>query len=116
VDREGCRIVHHRNHFVNLPVFSSVGLSLPVIITTTNQSFISFHGRNTKGHYWYNYLYSAVCLNTLAKQADGMKKMTSSSIEYPPGPHSILPNKLLREFIRNPIKTLMDIAYTYGSF
>jgi cytochrome P450 len=49
-----------------------------------------------------------------------MKKTTSSSssysssIEYPPGRHSILPNKLLREFIHNPIKTLMDIAYTYG--
>ena len=39
---------------------------------------------------------------------------SSSSIEYPPGPHSILPHKLLREFIHNPIKTLMDIAYTYG--
>ena len=35
-------------------------------------------------------------------------------MEYPPGPHSILPNKLLREFINNPIKTLMGIAYTYG--
>jgi cytochrome P450 len=43
-----------------------------------------------------------------------MKTSSSSSIEYPPGPHSILPNKLLREFIHNPIKTLMDIAYTYG--
>ena len=44
------------------------------------------------------------------------KTMTSSSssIEYPPGPHSILPSKLLREFIHNPIKMLMDIAYTYG--
>ena len=39
---------------------------------------------------------------------------SSSSIEYPPGPHSILPNKLLREFIHNPIKSLMGIAYTYG--
>jgi cytochrome P450 len=42
------------------------------------------------------------------------KTTTSSSIEYPPGPHSILPNKLLRKFIHNPIKMLMDIAYTYG--
>jgi cytochrome P450 len=45
-----------------------------------------------------------------------MKNMTttsSSSIEYPPGPRSILPNKLLHQFIHNPIKTLMDIAYTY---
>jgi cytochrome P450 len=39
---------------------------------------------------------------------------SSSSIAYPPGPHSILPHKLLRQFIHNPIKTLMDIAYTYG--
>jgi cytochrome P450 len=39
---------------------------------------------------------------------------SSSKIQYPPGPHSILPNKLLREFIKNPIKTLMEIAYTYG--
>jgi hypothetical protein len=45
-----------------------------------------------------------------------MKKATtsSSSIECPPDPHSILRNKLLREFIHNPLKTLMDIAYTYG--
>ena len=28
--------------------------------------------------------------------------------------HSILPNKLLREFMHDPIKTLMDIAHTYG--
>ncbi|MFL6407180.1 MAG: cytochrome P450 [Nitrososphaeraceae archaeon] len=39
---------------------------------------------------------------------------SSRHMEYPPGPHSILPNKLLREFINNPIKTLMGIAYTYG--
>ena len=38
----------------------------------------------------------------------------SSSIEYPPGPHSILPNKLLREFMHDPIETLMDIANSYG--
>jgi cytochrome P450 len=43
-----------------------------------------------------------------------MKKLRSSSIKYPPGPHSIMPSRLLRQFIRNPIKTLMDIAYSYG--
>jgi cytochrome P450 len=43
-----------------------------------------------------------------------MKKLTFSSIKYPPGPHSIMPSGLLRQFIRNPIKTLMDIAYSYG--
>lgn len=36
-------------------------------------------------------------------------------MEYPPGPHSILPEKLLREFMNDPIKTLMNIAHTYGN-
>ncbi len=39
---------------------------------------------------------------------------SSLPIEYPPGPHSILPEKLLREFIRDPINTLMKIASKYG--
>jgi hypothetical protein len=38
---------------------------------------------------------------------------SSSSIQYPPGPHSILPEKLLREFMHDPIKTLMNIAHMY---
>src|ERR671931_2815547 len=42
------------------------------------------------------------------------RRSSSSLIEFPPGPHSILPNKLLREFVKNPIKTLTEIAYTYG--
>jgi cytochrome P450 len=37
-----------------------------------------------------------------------------TSLDYPPGPRSILPNKLLRKFMSDPIKTLMDIAHTYG--
>jgi cytochrome P450 len=37
-----------------------------------------------------------------------------SSIDYPPGPHSILPNILLRRFLHDPIKTLMDITRRYG--
>jgi cytochrome P450 len=37
-----------------------------------------------------------------------------SSSKYPPGPRSILPNKILQDFIRDPIKILMHIAYTYG--
>jgi hypothetical protein len=41
-------------------------------------------------------------------------KASSSTIEYLPGPHSVLPNKLSREFIHNALKTLMNIAYTYG--
>jgi uncharacterized protein YecE (DUF72 family) len=27
-------------------------------VTSADHSFVRFHGRNTKGHYWYNYLYS----------------------------------------------------------
>lgn len=33
---------------------------------------------------------------------------------YPPGPSSILPSKLLNQFMRDPISTLMNIAYQYG--
>jgi cytochrome P450 len=40
---------------------------------------------------------------------------SSSSMEYPPGPHSILPEKLLREFMNDPIKTLMNVAHTYSN-
>ena len=39
-----------------------------------------------------------------------------TSLDYPPGPHSILPNKLFRQFMRDPIKTLTDIPNTYGIF
>lgn len=33
---------------------------------------------------------------------------------YPPGPSSLSPSKLMRQFINNPIAMLMEIAYTYG--
>lgn len=33
---------------------------------------------------------------------------------YPPGPSSVLPSRLLRQFINNPISMLMEIAQTYG--
>jgi hypothetical protein len=36
------------------------------------------------------------------------------SRRYPPGPSSILPSKLLNQFMRDPISTLMSIAYQYG--
>jgi len=37
-----------------------------------------------------------------------------SVIEYPPGPTYILPYRLLRKFLRDPIKLLIDISHTYG--
>jgi cytochrome P450 len=43
----------------------------------------------------------------------GTMTSSSSSIQYPPGPYSILPEKLLREFMHDPIKTLMNIAHMY---
>jgi cytochrome P450 len=38
----------------------------------------------------------------------------SSKPEYPPGPKAVLPNKLLREFLHDPIKYLLNLAHTYG--
>jgi cytochrome P450 len=37
-----------------------------------------------------------------------------SGIEYPPGPTYILPFRLLRKFLREPLKVLIDISHTYG--
>ncbi len=37
-----------------------------------------------------------------------------SGIEYPPGPAYILPYRLLRKFLRDPLKVLIDISHTYG--
>lgn len=37
-----------------------------------------------------------------------------SVIEYPPGPSYILPYRLLRKFLRDPLKLLIDISHTYG--
>src|SRR4249919_899234 len=37
-----------------------------------------------------------------------------SAIEYPPGPAYILPYRLLRKFLRDPLKVLIDTSHTYG--
>jgi uncharacterized protein YecE (DUF72 family) len=47
-----------------------------VTITTPDHSFIRFHGRNTKGHYWYNYLYSKEELKPWVKKVEQVKKQT----------------------------------------
>ena len=47
-----------------------------VTITTADHSFIRFHGRNTKGHYWYNYLYSEEELKPWAQKVSQIKQQT----------------------------------------
>jgi uncharacterized protein YecE (DUF72 family) len=47
-----------------------------VIVTTADHSFIRFHGRNTKGHYWYNYLYSKEELEPWVEKVE-VKKQTN---------------------------------------
>jgi len=37
-----------------------------------------------------------------------------SVIEYPPGPTYILPYRLVRKFLHDPLKLLTDISHTYG--
>jgi cytochrome P450 len=37
-----------------------------------------------------------------------------SVIEYPPGPTYILPYRLVRKFLHDPLKLLIDISHTYG--
>jgi uncharacterized protein YecE (DUF72 family) len=46
------------------------------VIVTANQSFIRFHGRNTKGHYWYNYLYSEQELKPWLEKVNQIREQT----------------------------------------
>jgi len=36
------------------------------------------------------------------------------TIEYPPGPKDVIPYALARKFLRDPLKTLTNIAQNYG--
>ena len=47
-----------------------------VTVTTSDHSFIRFHGRNTKGHYWYDYLYSKEELKPWIGKVEEVKRQT----------------------------------------
>jgi uncharacterized protein YecE (DUF72 family) len=47
-----------------------------VVVTTKDHSFIRFHGRNTKSHYWYNYLYSRQELQPWIAKVNQIKSQT----------------------------------------
>jgi uncharacterized protein YecE (DUF72 family) len=47
-----------------------------VIITTADHSFVRFHGRNTKSHYWYNYLYSKEELEPWVEKVNQIRSQT----------------------------------------
>jgi uncharacterized protein YecE (DUF72 family) len=47
-----------------------------ITITTADHSFVRFHGRNTKGHYWYNYLYNKEELKPWAEKVSQIKQQT----------------------------------------
>jgi cytochrome P450 len=40
--------------------------------------------------------------------------MQKSSLEFPPGPSSHIPGKIVRSFVKDPITTLSKIADEYG--
>lgn len=43
-----------------------------------------------------------------------MKGSKVMDLNFPPGPYSILPTKILNQFIKDPLKTLTEIAKKYG--
>ena len=47
-----------------------------VTVTSADHSFIRFHGRNIKGHYWYNYLYNKEELKPWVEKVEEVKKQT----------------------------------------
>src|SRR5437016_10182132 len=46
------------------------------VIVTADHSLVRFHGRNTHGHYWYNYLYSEQELQPWVDKVDQIRKQT----------------------------------------
>ena len=46
------------------------------VIITANHTLIRFHGRNTKGHYWYNYLYSEQELKPWVEKVHQIREQT----------------------------------------
>jgi uncharacterized protein YecE (DUF72 family) len=46
------------------------------VIVTANHSFIRFHGRNTKGQYWYNHLYSEQELKPWVEKVNVVREQT----------------------------------------
>ena len=46
------------------------------VTITADHSFIRFHGRNTKGHYWYNYLYSEQELRPWVEKVKQIREQT----------------------------------------
>ena len=47
-----------------------------ITLTTADHSFIRFHGRNTKNHYWYDYLYSKEELKPWVQKVSQIKQQT----------------------------------------
>jgi uncharacterized protein YecE (DUF72 family) len=47
-----------------------------VTMATADHSFIRLHGRNAKGHYWYNYLYTKEELKPWVEKVEQVKKQT----------------------------------------
>ena len=47
------------------------------VIVTADHSFVRLHGRNTKGHYWYNYLYTKEELKPWAEKVLQLRKETN---------------------------------------
>ncbi len=52
------------------------------VTVTADHSLVRFHGRNTKGHYWYNYLYSEEELPPWVEKVDQIRKQTKTLRVY----------------------------------
>ena len=46
------------------------------VVTTADHSFVRFHGRNVKGHYWYDYLYNKEELEPWVEKIDKIREET----------------------------------------
>jgi uncharacterized protein YecE (DUF72 family) len=64
------------------PAKENLGFLSDVTVTSVDHSFIRFHGRNTKGHYWYDYLYGKEELIPWVEKVEEVKKQTKVLRSY----------------------------------
>jgi len=69
---------HHNisNVITDSPEKENLSFLSNSIVSSPDHSFVRFHGRNTSGHYWYNYLYSKKELEPWIDKVKKLKDQT----------------------------------------
>ena len=69
--------IHRKSKFLStIVIYCTLGSTNTYDYCSCRCRSIRFHGRNTKGHYWYNYLYSKEGLKLWVQKVEQIRKET----------------------------------------